>query len=51
MEVEILYNENKETQKKIKYSMWDTRIDEKQLKIIQKSPVLTEGSNPKKNNK
>ncbi|WP_274609497.1 hypothetical protein [Mesobacillus boroniphilus] len=36
---------NKDRQNKIKYSIWDTRVDEKQRKIIEKSPELTDGFN------
>lgn len=33
--------ENKDIQNKIKYSIWDTRVDEKQRKMIEKSPEIT----------
>ncbi|MBU8906173.1 hypothetical protein [Desertibacillus haloalkaliphilus] len=33
---------DKHSQNKIKYSLWDTRTDEKQKKMIEKSPLTND---------
>ena len=44
MEVNTLPSEKNDMQNKIKYSIWETRTDEKQREILE-SPDLIEGFN------
>jgi hypothetical protein len=44
VEVNTLTSEKNDKQNKIKYSIWDTRTDEKQSKILE-VPNLIEGFN------
>ncbi|WP_204498827.1 hypothetical protein [Aquibacillus albus] len=41
---------SREEGKKIKYSIWDTRTDERNLKNVEKSPLLKEAKHNRKNN-